>query len=52
MFKFLCVVEIVMSTAYVMSCVYLGGGGMSEVYMLKSLDGSFLGGSYHLELHF
>ena len=35
-FKFLCVVKMVIS-AYVMSCVCLGGGGMSEVYMLKSV---------------
>ena len=35
--KFLCVVEMVMSSAYVMSCVCLGGGGMSEVYMLKNV---------------
>ena len=34
---FMCVVEIVMSSAYVMSCVCLGGGGMSEVYMLESM---------------
>ena len=32
-FKFLCVVEMVMSSAYVMSCVR----DMSEVYMLKSV---------------
>lgn len=25
----------VMSSAYVMSCMCFGGGGMSEVYMLK-----------------
>ena len=34
-FKFLCVVEMVMSSAYVMSYMCLGGGGMYEVYMLK-----------------
>ena len=34
-FKFLCVVKVVMSFAYVMSCVC--GGGMSEVYVLKSV---------------
>ena len=38
-FKFLCVVEMVMSSAYVLGCVCLGGGVMSEVYMLKSLGG-------------
>lgn len=37
MSMFLCVVVIVMSSAYVVSCVYLGGGGMSAVYMLKSV---------------
>ena len=37
-FKFLYVVEMVISSAYVMSCVFLGGGGMLEVYMLKSVD--------------
>ena len=37
-FKFLYVVEIVMSSTYVMSCVCLGGGGMSKVYMLKSVS--------------
>ena len=37
MFKFMCVVEMVISSAYVMSCVCLGSGGMSEMYMLKSV---------------
>ena len=36
-FKFLCVVEIVMSSVYVMSCVCLEGGGMYELHMLKSV---------------
>ena len=31
------VAAIVMLPAQVMSCVFLGGVGMSEVYMLKSL---------------
>ena len=34
---FLCVVEMVMSSAYVMGCVCLRGGGMSEVYMMNSV---------------
>ena len=37
LFKFPCVVEIVMSSAYVMSFVCLEGGGMSEECMLKSV---------------
>ena len=40
-FKFMCVVMIVMSSSYVTSCVCLGGSGMSSnlclVYMLKSV---------------
>ena len=36
-FQFLCVVEMVMSSACVMSYVCLGVGGVSEVYMLKSV---------------
>ena len=34
-FNFLCVIEIVIPSVYVMSCVCLGVGGISEVYMLK-----------------
>ena len=37
MFTFLCVVEMVMSSSYVMSYVCLGGGGVSEMYMLKTV---------------
>ena len=34
----LCVLYVLMSFAYVMSCVCLGGGGMSEVYMPKNMS--------------
>ena len=40
------VVEMVMLSAYVMSCVCLEGGGMSEVYMLK------VRGRHFVELQF
>ena len=46
-FKFLCVV----SFAYVMSGMCLGGGGMFEVYMLKSV-GESLRGRHLVELQF
>ena len=36
-FKYVCVVESVMSSVYVMSCVCLGDGGMYMVYMLKGV---------------